>query len=438
MILNWEIVKLAKEKQMVWQIPLTRKQAGVFLAALLLSAALVRLILGYTAVHYFDLGYYVDWSSGVLEDFFDAYDRIENLDYPPLFLFPLYFTGWVMSDPRVSEFHPYAMLALKGWQMLFDLALIPMLYLLLRRHSELFGLLGAALWAVNPTILYNSAYWGQTDSIMLFLLALAFSLLDNGRPVWSSVTMALACLMKFQSLYFAPLFALVLFTRYPFRRAALGGCAAVATAFAVFLPFMLRSGWDLPFRVYFGGFAQYPGASLNAFNLYSAEGLNYASVATTLVGPLTVGGFSACATAAALLLLAYFYLTATEKSVWLLGFWFMQTVFLFTARMHERYQIPVLLFALLASVVHRSYPLFWGYAALTAITFFNHFLVLEEAFAGDPPKAWTLWYGDLVEQFSWANLAVYALTAAVCLHILYRRGRISLREGIQQAGSYKF
>ena len=60
MILNWEIVKLAKEKQMVWQIPLTRKQAGVFLAALLLSAALVRLILGYTAVHYFDLGYYVD------------------------------------------------------------------------------------------------------------------------------------------------------------------------------------------------------------------------------------------------------------------------------------------------------------------------------------------------------------------------------------------
>ena len=76
-------------------------QAGVFLAALLLSAALVRLILGYTAVHYFDLGYYVDWSSGVLEDFFGAYDRIENLDYPPLFLFPLYFTGWVMSDPRV-------------------------------------------------------------------------------------------------------------------------------------------------------------------------------------------------------------------------------------------------------------------------------------------------------------------------------------------------
>ena len=176
---------MAKEKQMVWQIPLTRKQAGVFLAALLLSAALVRLILGYTAVHYFDLGYYVDWSSGVLEDFFGAYDRIENLDYPPLFLFPLYFTGWVMSDPRVSEFHPYAMLALKGWQMLFDLALIPMLYLLLRRHGELFGLLGAALWAVNPTILYNSAYWGQTDSIMLFLLALAFSLLDNGRPVWS-------------------------------------------------------------------------------------------------------------------------------------------------------------------------------------------------------------------------------------------------------------
>ena len=42
-----------------------------------------------------------------------------------------------MPLDTVQIFHPYAMLALKGWQMLFDLALIPMLYLLLRRHGEL-------------------------------------------------------------------------------------------------------------------------------------------------------------------------------------------------------------------------------------------------------------------------------------------------------------
>ena len=183
-----------------------------FLTVLVAFAALVRLMVAYITVHYFDLSFYVDWSTGVANDFFGAYNNIGNLDYPPLFLFPLFLTGKLLGIGAVRAFDPYMMLALKGWQVLFDLACIPLLYRVLRREGQLVGLAGAAIWAVNPAGILNSSYWGQTDSIMIFLVVLAFLLLEEGRPVWSGAVMALACLMKFQSLYFAPVYAVALLT----------------------------------------------------------------------------------------------------------------------------------------------------------------------------------------------------------------------------------
>lgn len=332
----------------------SRGQIRWFLTVLVAFAALVRLMVAYITVHYFDLSFYVDWSTGVANDFFGAYNNIGNLDYPPLFLFPLFLTGKLLGIGAVRAFDPYMMLALKGWQVLFDLACIPLLYRVLRREGQLVGLAGAAIWAVNPAGILNSSYWGQTDSIMIFLVVLAFLLLEEGRPVWSGAVMALACLMKFQSLYFAPVYAVALLTSYPPRRIFRTVAAGAGTVLAVFLPFMARSGWALPLEIYFGGFGQYQGASLNAFNFYSSAGLNYKHFSTKILGLIQADHLSTLLLAAALALLVAVWFTATEKSVWLMGFLFMQTVFMFTTRMHERYQIPVLVMALIAAARHRS------------------------------------------------------------------------------------
>ncbi|RGX55420.1 DUF2029 domain-containing protein [Anaerotruncus sp. AF02-27] len=407
-----------------YSFTLGKKQEAWFLFALVASALVLRLMIAYTSVHYFDLSYYVGWSAGVEEDFFGAYNNIGNLDSPPLFLFPLFLTGKLLALDAVASFDPYAMLALKGWQMLFDLAIIPLLYLVLKKVDRLAALGCAALWAVNPTAIFNSSYWGQTDCIMMFLLVLAFWLLTERRPVPAGGGMTLACLMKFQSLYFAPLFALALLTmRFPWKRVALAAGAGMGTALAVFFPFMVRSGWNLPWKIYFGGFEQYPGAALNAFNLYSALGANFSHVDTVLYQPVTAGGLSAFMLAASLAALVAWYFTAAEKSVWLLGFAFMQTIFLFTARMHERYQIPVLIFALIASVCHKSRALFAGYLALTGMTFLNHFLVFEQVFAGAEKHAWMVHFDEILRNLSFVNLVLYFVLLAVVLHISYRRVR---------------
>ncbi len=411
-------------------IEISRKQAGWLLAGLVFTAALLRLMVAYTSVNYFDLFFYVDWSAGAVEDLFGAYEKVANLDYPPLFLFPLYLTGKLMQDSRISGFDPYAMLVLKGWQMLFDLGLVLLLYFVLRRKHPVYALGAAALWAVNPTAIYNCAYWGQTDSIMLFLLVLAFWLLEGKRAMWAGCVMALACLMKFQSLYFAPLFLLILVMEYPVSKVVETALMGGATVLAVFFPFILRSGWGLPWEIYFGGFSQYPGASLNAFNLYTALGLNYVRSDAILFWKLTAEDFSNMIILAAILALAALYLTAKEKSAWILGFFFMQTIFLFTTRMHERYQIPVLVMALLAAAYHRSIGMFWSYLSLTGMTFLNHFLVLQDAFAGDRPQAWMLRFDEMAKFLSGCNLILYLLTACGVLWIIYQK-----RAGCGTAGT---
>lgn len=404
-----------------------------FLALLLVFAAVLRLAVAYMTVHNFDISFYYDWATGASADLFGAYDNISNLDYPPLFLFPLWITGKLLKLGAVEQFLPFQMLVLKGWQIAGDLAVTLLLYLALRRWHPYAGAGAAALWAVNPAAIVNSSYWGQTDSIMIAFLVAAFWLLTDQRPEAASVVMALGCLMKFQTLYFLPLFGLGVLTQFPWRRVLLSVLGAAATGLLVFLPFMARSGWDLPLRVYFGGFAAYPGAVLNGFNLYGALGLNFIHVDEMLVGGLTIDAFSCLMLLFAFVSLVYFYFTATEKSFWLLGFLLIQTIFLFTARMHERYQIPALAFALAACVRHRSRWLAGGTALLTVIVFLNQFMVLDKAFYGMQPESWQLYFDAAMTALSWVNLLLYAVTVAAAVQIFYRRGRIPFPASFRRA-----
>ncbi|RGE67211.1 DUF2029 domain-containing protein [Anaerotruncus colihominis] len=417
---------------------LSKKDTHLLIGTITLFALLVRLMIAYTSVHYYDLSFYVDWSTGVARDFYGAYNNIESLDYPPLFLFPLFLTGKLLSVDVFAIFEPYRMLALKGWQLLFDTACVPLFYTVLRRWGVLASIAGASVWAVNPTALLNSAYWGQTDAIMIFLVVAAFALLERRRAVWSGIVMTLACLMKFQSLYFAPVYALVLLTAYPPRKCLQTIAASLGTAAAVFLPFMARSGFALPFRIYFGGFEKYAGTSLNAFNLYGALGLNYQSIDTELIGGITAQTVSMIASILAGVLLVYLFFTATTRSLWLFGFVFMQTIFLFSARMHERYQIPALAMALAACFCHKSRKLFIGFVALTVMTFLNHFFVIEEMFTADKSLAWIAHYDLIVIVLSWVNLLLYAWTLAISIQIFYKHGKKpflqTLRAGLPYFG----
>ena len=164
-------------------IKLSRKTVTYSLIAIILFSLGFRLFAGYSYIHFFDLNYYILWSSGVHEGLFAAYENIASLDYPPMWLFPMYIVGFFTTNPAVQEAVPYYVLALKIFQILFDVAIIPLIYFVLRKKNQVFALLLAATWALNPAAIVNSSYWGQTDSVMIFLLLVSFWLLEERKMV---------------------------------------------------------------------------------------------------------------------------------------------------------------------------------------------------------------------------------------------------------------
>lgn len=97
------------------------------------------------------------------------------------------------------------------------------------------------LWAVNPAAIYNCAFWGQTDCVLLFFVLAVFWALHRKNALAASLCFALGCLSKLQMAYFAPFLLLGLAlccAGSAVRR--LGALAAgAALGLAGWLPFML-------------------------------------------------------------------------------------------------------------------------------------------------------------------------------------------------------
>ena len=225
----------------------------------------------------------------------------------------------------------------------------------------------------------------------------------------------IACLTKFQCLYFAPVILLYLFfSKFDVKTIVRSIVAGAATVILVFLPFMIHSGILLPFEVYFGGHGQYKEATLNAFNLYGLFGLNRTSDVEPLIASITLNHISLVITVVIVLLVVYLYFKAPKKSPWLLCFVLMQSIFMLTSRMHERYQIPVLIFCLIAVVLHNSSRLFAVYVVQTVMVFLNEGILFLKATHGYTVP-WLQYYPQIMVVLSAVNLLVYCWTMYVAI-----------------------
>lgn len=377
-----------------------RRQAVQFVICILLFAFFVRVIAGMLYYNTFDTDWYKHWAIGLQDGFFDCYARLSEgkyrLDYPPVYLLLLKAVGWLYQVLPVESYAMYDMLLIKFFPILFDTLTAGLLYLCCCKYSEWIGVLAAGLWALNPSLIFNSAYWGQTDGIMMFFLLLAFYIVEQDRPILGSIVYAVACLTKLQCLYFAPVLFLFLLRRDGLRKSLACIGAAMATGITAFIPFILGSwrlrGWQsllTPFEVYFGGLGSYPYAALNTYNLYGIFNLNWIYDCRSLafgtmdeklgyaVGGLTLNHISLLFMLASLVLLGVVMLRSRGRArLWMGCFLFMQCVFMLTTRMHERYQIVVLLFATLIWSRLRDMRWLGIYTALSLVSMVNQFMLL--------------------------------------------------------------
>ena len=219
-------------------------------------ALLLRLFVGASYVHSYDVEWNIMWGVELKDGFFSAYAHVRALDYPPLYLYPLYFVGRVVSLPSVYGYPPMRMLAIKLIPCLCDSLTCVVLFAVARKKDQLLGLLAAALWAVNPAAIFNCACWGQTDCVLLCMAALLMLSLQEKHVTAAGVLWAAMCSTKLQGLYLTPVVGMEVLTicfgslhprEFSFSRVtnsqvmrfARFVLAALFTLTLIYLPFMI-------------------------------------------------------------------------------------------------------------------------------------------------------------------------------------------------------
>ena len=399
-------------------------------AVLFAFGFLIRLIAAIGYINEYDTLWYREWALALPDGLFDVYARAEeiSLDYPPVLLFFLYLTGLAYRTVG-PEWHILTdMVFMKFWPVVFDVLCGLALFVVFKKYSYKTALVAAALWLFNPVTIFNSSFWGQTDGMMCLMLLISFYALEREKPLLACLLFALAGMTKYQALFFTPIFLMELFLRNNPKTFLKGIGVAALTVVGMFLPFMIGAKDPfLFFQVYLGGQGKYQLCSLNAFNFYGMLGLNWVDDSIHILGPITYNTVSLGFTVLIILGLLISYFFIKNRNMWVLSFVFMNSLFMFMSRMHERYQFVVLIFILYAAVKEKHRGLFWCFALTSITTLFNHILPMFHWNTSD----WFIdyYYGQMLVVLSAINFVVYILTTYISIKFLMTEPCSDKKEG---------
>lgn len=367
-----------------------------------------------------DLALFARWIRGLAQHGLAGFYANEGFcDYPPLMLLLFRGVGAAMSGiagpaPTEEQFR----LAAKALACAGDLAVGMMLLLEGRRLlGARGGVIASSIYLLNPVSLYDSAYWGQMDSIYSALLLGSLMLVGRGRWVGAGALAAASLTAKFQSIAVLPLVALEavrLGGRAGVQRLLSGGLIASALVAA---PFAYHGVLATAFeRAYVNVVGQYESKSKNAYNIWYLLGAPEDSDATPPLELVALAANGAAQVEAGdswllaltwrrISIIAFALAVATALSIYtlrpggvsrygsaaLLALCF----FLFPTEMHERYAYPAIaLLSVWAAASASNERIFW---ALTIGLTLNLAAVLAPA--------------ALAPQIAAVNLAVFAALA---------------------------
>jgi len=209
--------------------------------------------------------------------------------------------------------------------------------------------LAAAIFLLAPTVILNSAFWGQIDSFYTCFLLLSIYFLLKNRPIHSMIAFGFALAVKAQAVFLAPFLLLMGFKKripwYTFGLVLLAYLAAM-------LPAIMAGRTILDVStVYLNQAAELQILSFNAPNWYIFVPQSAYSVSM----PIGMG-------LAALLIAAWVYVHARRRLphqpeiVWFMAFLSVAITPFLLPKMHERYFYPADVFSI---VLAFFMPQFW-------------------------------------------------------------------------------
>ncbi len=356
------------------------------LLALLTVALLIRIALISGAGYERDIELFKIWSeTAALHGITNIHDKTW-CDYNPGFLYVLNGIGhlYQLFYPNFDRDTYLFQFLIKLPSILADLAIAAIIYYqLFRQLGYKVALLAATLFALNPAVILNSAYWGQVDSVPTLIALLSIIFLNLGQFRLSTALIAVAILTKTQMVMLLPLILFVIWKRK--GAVELVNCLIVAwlSYVAVVFPFFIDGKAHIVVDKLFGAVGAYPYLSLNAYNIwwllsggtardvldsgYFLGLLSYKSLGLVLLGFFFT------------LLITYLNNRPLNKSrIFLCCALAFFAFFMLPTQMHERYILPALPFLLIAASGSRSLKLV--YCTLSASIFFNLLFVLTKTY----------------------------------------------------------
>jgi dolichyl-phosphate-mannose--protein O-mannosyl transferase len=396
-----------------------------------------------------DISTFVAWATSLVEGGAGKfYDSGGLHDYPPGYFYILGVVAWIWEaffkagDP--SEQILRLLVKLPG--IFADLGVGVLLYAVARRFAnQTIALATAALYLLNPAIIYNSAIFGQIDSLPAGLALLAVYLLfrsdddKSDRPSWYVVfawlALAYSLLIKPQAAVLIPLFIAFAFADPAKRRARLfasgiGILACFAFAILITEPFHPSNPFAALYWLYdryHYGSSVYAYNSVNAFNLWVIKGSGgglwppgqFWVTDSNYILFLPQWAWGTGLVLAALALVIWRYVQDRSQRAFLESCSIATIAFfVLSTRMHERYIFDGVVFTIACVPLAKRY--LWGAIALSIVLFSNLQYAIEyyNAVTTHTPGADTsnLWgYGTTLL----AGLAVVTFFALGYLYLGY-------------------
>ena len=263
------------------------------------------------------------------------------LDYPPGYLYGLWVAGLVAHVLGATG--TFYRIVIESPAIVADLALAFLIYVYVRRGSRPeMAFVAMLMVALNPALLFDTVVWGQSDSVMTFVILLSIAALLSRQYEVAWGLAAISVLVKPQGLIILPVLGLWTMLEADFATWIRSGIALVAVAVIGVAPFQIAHEWTWIFKLYSSTAAYYHETSVNAFNLMALiGGIRQADSGTIL-------GVSYFALGMSMLVPLYAFVA------WILWRGRTPTRFLFATfiaifgffmvapRMHERYLYPAI------------------------------------------------------------------------------------------------
>ena len=313
----------------------------------IIIAFLLRIFLAYTNMgHATDRGCFSSWASMLAKDGLTAfYSSDAFTDYPPGYMYILRYIGMIKNAFTVTLGIENIILRLPA--IVCDIITGDIIYFIAKCNLSKTdsGIIGA-FYLFNPAVIINSSVWGQVDSVYLvFILAGLYFLMQKK---YYFFLFALAVLFKPQALILTPvyLFAIYEYIKDNGAKSVFKLIPHTLLAVLVLVAPMLPFDLNNVINQYISTLSSYKYATVNAFNLWGALGMNWNELTITV----SVIGYVFIAVTCVISGFIYFK-TKTSSKYFITGSFLYFATYMLSAKMHERYAFCAIALALLAFIL---------------------------------------------------------------------------------------